>query len=201
MRRKSEELKRKIIDFINNFYQQESVVPTVRKIASALNVSKSCISSYIQVMKKEGELDKNEGWYGIRTKEMSKIDNFTYLPIVGTIACGPMLLAEQNIERYIPIPKDWLGKGKYFGLIAKGDSMINVGISNGDIVVIKIQNTAEEGQIVIARADDEATLKRYYIDNKRKKIRLHPENDSMKDMFFDNIEIQGIAVKVVKDLL
>lgn len=201
MRTKSEELKNRIIDFINLTYKNEGIIPTIRKIASALNVSKSCISSYIQVMKKNGRLDKNDGWYGVRTKEMKKINNVTYLPIVGSVACGPMLLAEQNIEKYIPIPKDWLGNGAYFGLIAKGDSMINVGISNGDTVVIRIQNTAEEGQIVIARVDDEATLKRYYVDKQKKKIRLHPENDYMTDMYFDKIEIQGVAVKVLKDLL
>ena len=93
-----------------------------------------------------------------------------------------------------------VGSGKFFALVAKGNSMINAGISDGDIVIIRLQNSAEEGQIVIARVDDEATLKRYYLDRKNKRIRLHPENDEMQDMFYDQVDIQGVAVKVIKDL-
>lgn len=201
MRSKSVELKNKIVDFINKTYRAEGITPTVRKIAEALSISKSCVSNYLSEMKNEGMIVKNDGWHGVRTAQMNKTSgNVAYLPIVGTIACGEMLLAEQNIEEYIPISKDMLGSGEFFGLVAKGDSMINSGISDGDTVIVRRQNTAEEGQIVVARADDEATLKRYYIDKKNKRIRLHPENDHMQDMFYDKIDIQGIAVKVIKDL-
>jgi repressor LexA len=80
--------------------------------------------------------------------------------------------------------------------------MINAGIQDGDFVIIRQQSTADEGQIVVAMTeDDECTLKRYYKDTKNKKIRLHPENDTMQDMYYDNIQIQGIAVKVLKDLI
>ena len=79
--------------------------------------------------------------------------------------------------------------------------MINAGVSSGDYVIVRKQETAEEGQIVVALVDDEATLKRYYRDTKTKRIRLHPENDAMQDMYFNNIQIQGIAVKVIKDLV
>ena len=78
--------------------------------------------------------------------------------------------------------------------------MINAGISDGDLVVVRQQETAEEGQIVVALIDNEATLKRYYLDNRHKRIRLHPENDKMEDMFYKTISIQGVAVKVIKDL-
>ena len=77
--------------------------------------------------------------------------------------------------------------------------MINAGIEEGDQLFIRAQSTAEEGQIVVARVGDEATLKRFYIDREKGKIRLHPENDAMEDMFFDEIDIQGIVVKSVKD--
>ena len=79
--------------------------------------------------------------------------------------------------------------------------MVNANISDSDLVIIKQQETAEIGQIVVALIDNEATLKRYYIDKKNKKIRLHPENDNMKDMYFDEIQIQGVAIKVIKDLI
>ena len=126
--------------------------------------------------------------------------NTQYLPIVGDIACGTPILAEENIESYLTISGDFLGTGNFFVLKASGSSMINAGINDGDYVVVRQQNSADEGQIVVALVDDEATLKRYYRDDKQKKIRLHPENDNMDDMYFDNIEIQGIAVKVIKDL-
>lgn len=200
MRSKSPELKSRIIDFVNEVYRIEGVTPTIRRIADSLNVSKSCISNYINEMEREGLIEKNDGWYGIRTNLINKLSEVEMLPVVGNIACGPMLLAEQNIESYIPVAKNLLGSGKFFALVAKGDSMINAGISDGDTVIIRLQNSAEEGQIVIARADDEATLKRYYVDRKNKRIRLHPENDRMQDMFYDKIDIQGVAVKVIKDL-
>ena len=83
---------------------------------------------------------------------------------------------------------------------AHGDSMINAGINDGDLVVIREQATAEEGQIVVALIDNEATLKRFYLDKERNLVRLHPENDNMEDMYFDNIEIQGIVKMVLKDI-
>ena len=79
--------------------------------------------------------------------------------------------------------------------------MINAGIDDGDIVIIKKQSAADEGQIVVAMVDDgDCTLKRYFIDRRKKKIRLHPENDNMEDMYYDKVEIQGIAVKIIKDI-
>lgn len=79
--------------------------------------------------------------------------------------------------------------------------MINVGIHDGDLVIIRKQNAADEGQIVVALTDDgECTLKRYYLDRRRRKIRLHPENDEMEDMYFNKIQIQGVAVKIIKDI-
>ena len=106
----------------------------------------------------------------------------------------------ENVEQYIPISTALLGQGKFFALHARGNSMINANIEDGDFVIVRQQNTAEDGQLVVALIDDEATLKRYYRDNKNRQIRLHPENDAMSDMYYDEIAIQGVAVKVIKDL-
>lgn len=142
------------------------------------------------------------GYRGLKTNSMSKMSqDFELVPVVGSVSCGPMLLAEQNIEYYVPIPKSQIGNGKHYILTANGNSMINAGINDGDKVLIRIQSTAEEGQIVVARVDDEATLKRYYIDREKQKVRLHPENNRMKDIYVDNIEIQGIAITVTKSLI
>lgn len=202
MRSKSPLLMNKIIEYIDNHYSKNGSTPTIRDIADALNISKSSVGNYLNEMKDNGMLENNGGWRGVRTKTMNKmIQGIEQIPVIGNIACGNLLFAEENIESYIPVPKEFLGSGKHFFLKATGNSMINAGIVDGDWVLFRQQDTAEEGQIVIARVDNEATLKRYYLDKRRKKVRLHPENDEMEDMFFDSINIQGIAIKVIKNLI
>ena len=111
------------------------------------------------------------------------------------------MFAEENIEGFIALSKDMLGPGEFFGLWAKGESMINADIYPGDLVIIRSQDYAEDGDIVVALCNNEdATLKRFFRDTKRKGYRLHPENDEMEDMFFKKLTIQGVAVKVLKDI-
>ena len=202
MRSKNPELMNKIIAYIDNHYSLNSTAPTFREIAKALHISEPCVSKYIAEMKEKGMIESDGGWRGLKTKSMEKYsrEDIEYVPLVGTIACGPKMLAEENIVRYMPIPRGLLGNGEHFALTACGDSMVNVGIDDGDCVFVRIQNSAEEGQIVVALIGNEATLKRYYLDRKRKQVRLHPENDNMEDIFFKKIQIQGVAVKVMKDL-
>ena len=123
------------------------------------------------------------------------------VPVLGEIACGIPKFAEENIEEYVRLPVALFGHGSFFILRAYGDSMIEAGIEDGDLVLIRQQNTAEEGQIVVALIDDEATLKRFYPEPEKRRIRLHPENAHMNDIFVEKCEIQGVAVKVLKDLL
>ncbi|MBE5745673.1 MAG: repressor LexA [Clostridiales bacterium] len=201
MRSKDKILMTKMIEFIDSQYQNYGEIPTFREIAKEFNISSGCVSNYITEMREKGLLQSSTKSRSIRTTTMTKTNNsMDLVPIVGAIACGTPLLAEENIEKYIPISHEILGNGKFFILRACGDSMIKAGINNGDLVVIKQQENAEEGQIVVALIESEATLKRYYIDKKKRKVRLHPENDNMEDLYFDNIIIQGIAVKVIKDL-
>lgn len=202
MRSKNEETILNIIEYVNEQFFTRREVPTVQEIADYIGIAKSSASRYLTEMAERGLITKNSSHYSIETVKMKKaMRNTKQLPIVGDIACGTPILAEQNIESYLTISGDFLGAGTYFVLMAKGNSMINAGIESGDYVVVRQQQTAEEGQIVVALVNDgECTLKRYYQDRKHKQIRLHPENDKMEDMYFDNIEIQGIAVKVIKNL-
>lgn len=202
MKHKSSDLMMQIVDFVDNDYLLKGRVPTMQEIANNFNITKGCVSKYIKEMAHNNLIEYKGGSRGIVTKSMQKIKQDTVeVAVVGSIACGLPLLAEENIECYLPISKEFLGSGKYFILKANGNSMINAGICDGDYVIVKQQETAEEGQIVVALIDDEATLKRFYRDDKQKRIRLHPENNRMKDMYFDNVVIQGIAVKVIKDLI
>ena len=202
MRSKSEETMQDILDFINNTFFNSREVPTVQEIADHIGIAKSSASRYLTDMESRGMLRRNSAFYGIETNKMKKaMKKVSLMPIVGEIACGTPILAEENIESYLTISGDFLGQGEFFALKAHGDSMINAGINDGDYVVIKKQEDANEGQIVVAMVDDgECTLKRYFIDRRKKKIRLHPENDDMEDMYFSKIAIQGVAVKVIKNI-
>lgn len=200
MRSKNGDLMNLIIEFIDSKYSEINKIPSIREIADGLGISKSCVASYLNEMTERGLIEKDGGFRGIRTHNMRKrTTNLNAIPVVGAISCGPTIFAEQNIEDYLYVPNWFLGSGKHFVLRAFGNSMINAGIEEGDQLFIRAQSTAEEGQIVVARVGDEATLKRFYIDREKGKIRLHPENDAMEDMFFDEIDIQGIVVKSVKD--
>lgn len=198
----SESVFNSIIEFIDEYFFTNNTVPTMQEIADAIKLNKSNVSRNLQVMKERGLIEATGGWRGIRTKKMTKVLADTVrVPIVGSIACGTPMLAEENIESYIPISSSILGTGNFFALHARGNSMVNANIEDGDFVIVRQQNTAEEGQIIVALIDDEATLKRFYTDRRRRKVRLHPENDEMEDMYFDSIDIQGIVVKVIKDVV
>ncbi|MGN1201346.1 MAG: transcriptional repressor LexA [Candidatus Caccovivens sp.] len=200
MRSKDPKIMQDIISFVDENFNQTGRSPSITEISNKLNLSIGCIHKYLTEMKEKGMIENDGGSRGIRTKTMDRKRDVEFVPVVGKIACGPKMFAEQNIERYLPVPKGLLGYGKHFALVANGESMIDAGINDGDYVFARMQNTAEEGQIIVALVDDEATLKRYYLDKKRKQVRLHPENNNMEDMFFNNVVIQGVAVKVMKDL-
>ncbi|MBO4384257.1 MAG: repressor LexA [Clostridia bacterium] len=195
MRSKDKELMASIERFISNFTDNAGISPTMQEVADGVGSSKATVQRYIAQMRKDGILDYS-GWRTmVTTKSKSPIAR---VPLLGSVACGIPKFAEENIEEYLPLPLSLIGKGDFFILRANGDSMIEAGIDDGDLVIVRRQNSANEGQMVVALVDDEATLKRFYPEKGR--IRLHPENSSMEDIYVDNCEIQGIAVKVLKDI-
>ncbi len=197
----SESVFKAIIDFIDDYYFANNTVPTMQEIADVVGINKSNVSRNLQEMKERGLIDLSSGWRGVKTEKMTKtLSDIIRVPVVGSIACGTPMLAEQNIENYIPMSSSILGVGKFFALHATGDSMINANICDGDFVIVKQQNTADDGQIVVALIEDSTTLKRFFRDRKNKKIILHPENDEMQDMVFDKVNIQGVVKKVLKDV-
>lgn len=199
MRVRTIETMERIKQFIEDYYEANNVAPSQRAIADYIGISVSNINGYLSEMAQRGLLSKNKGIYR-KYSSTKQSDTQTFIPLVGEIACGSPIYAEENIERYISFSDTMLGKGKYFLLRASGNSMINAGIDDGDLVLVRQQNAANEGQIIVALIDDSATLKRFYKDDKRRQVRLHPENDEMEDMYYDDVQIQGIAVKVIKDV-
>ena len=201
MRHKNEELMEQMITYINDVYFQTGHSPSYREIANHFSITPACVSNYVNEMESRKMLSYSKQSRSIVTDMIRKQTNNTVqVPIVGSIACGTPLLAEQNIEMYITLPISFISSGEFFILRARGHSMKNAGIVDGDYVLVKKQESADEGQIVVALIDNEATLKRFFINRNERKIVLHPENEEMKDMYFDNISIQGVVKKVIKDV-
>lgn len=202
MRHKSRELMEQIEECINEEYCRTGVIPTMQSIADILHISKGSVSKYIAEMRRRGMVEQDGSFRTVKTPAIRKMQgDIAYIPIVGSISCGKPLFAEENIETYLPMPKDLLGSGKFFILTANGDSMIEAGIEDGDYVIVRKQETANSGQIVVALIEDETTLKRIYYDDTNRRICLHPENEKLKDMYFEHVDIQGIAVKVIKNVM
>ena len=121
--------------------------------------------------------------------------------IIGSISCGLPADVEEYVEDYVPLPVSIFGRGELYILRASGDSMIDAGISDGDLVVVRKTTEADDGDIVVALTEETGTtLKRLLHDKNSGRVILHPENSSMQDMLFDSIAVQGIAVKVIKNL-
>ena len=198
MRTKNQELIKAINQFISDYIDEHGVSPTQREIAEGTGMSKSNVDRYLSYMREAGIVESN-GFRSIINKETKEMHQQSIrVPVLGAVACGIPKFAEENIEEYVSLPVSLFGQGKFFLLRADGESMIEAGINDGDLVLIRQQSSAEPGQIVVALMEDEATLKRFYPEKNR--IRLHPENSSMEDIYVSDCIIQGVAVKVLKDL-
>ena len=200
MRTKDEQLFDVIMNFIDSYTEENGYSPTVQEIADATDISRSTVARYLQDLIAGGRVtSRGRRSYATDTTRLSRRD-FIRVPILGEVACGLPRYAEENIEDYVQLPASLFGNGDFYMLRANGYSMIDVGIASGDYVLIRRQDTAEPGEIVVALVEEEATLKRYYPEPERGRIRLHPENHVMDDIYVPDCEIQGIAVKVLKDL-
>ena len=201
MRSKNPEYFKLLENFVNEYQEKNGTVPSNAEISAGTELSAATVSRYLAQMKKDGRISY-DGHRTLQTKKMQQSNGQSIMvPILGEVACGLPRFAEENIEEYVPMPKTFVGNGKYFLLRAKGDSMVEIGIDDGDLVLVKQQNFAEEGQVVVALIEEEATLKRFFPEPERNRIRLHPENREMNDIYVASCEIQGVAVKVIKDII
>ena len=197
MRHKDKATFEKIERFVNDFSDRYGFSPTMAEIADAIGIGKTTVYRYLSQMKKDGVVD----YSGFRNVKTTKTNvQSVRIPVLGAIACGIPKYAEENIEEYVKLPVSLFGQGDYFILRAVGDSMIGASIEDGDLVLIRKQDYANEGQIVVALINNDATLKRFYPEPKKHRVRLHPENPEMDDIITKDCEIQGVAVKVFKDL-
>lgn len=199
MRSKSPELMSQICKYAEQYYLQNGHSPSTTKIAEAVGISRGTAYKYLVEMDERGMI-KYDG-KDIQTPVTKKVNkDISQTAIVGSIPCGTPEYEEENVEEYVSLPNAIFGKGNFFILRASGNSMIEAGIDDGDLVVIRKQVSAEEGDIVVALVDNKNTLKRFYRDEENKKIILHPENKNMKDIVVDECYIQGVACHVIKSL-
>lgn len=196
-----------ILTTIHESIESRGYPPTVREIGKAVGLSSSStVAAYLEKLLAAGLIAKDPA--KPRTLEITKeglafigVAENTGIPIVGTVAAGVPITAIENIEDYFPVPDELTyAADDLFMLKVQGNSMIKVGILNGDQIIVKKQSEAENGQIVVAMTEDnEATVKRFYKEAGR--VRLHPENDEMADMFFDSVTILGVVVSLYRPSL
>ncbi|MBO4912282.1 MAG: transcriptional repressor LexA [Butyrivibrio sp.] len=195
-------IQQKILDYIKEETLTKGFPPSVRDICAAVNLkSTSSVFTHLGNLEKKGYIKRDptkpraiticdDSFNMIRTEIVS-------IPVVGQVAAGSPILAEENIDSYIPIPASMCPKGSdAFILNVKGDSMINAGIYNGDQIFVEVCNTARNGDQVVALIDDSATVKTFYKENDH--IRLQPENDSMDPIIVDDCKILGKVFGVMR---
>lgn len=178
-----------ILEYIKNEILNKGFPPAVREICEAVNLkSTSSVHSHLETLEKNGYIRRDP----TKPRAIEILDdNFNLVrrevvnvPIVGTVAAGEPILAVENVENYFPIPAEYMPNSETFMLVVRGDSMINVGIYDGDKVLVEKQSSARNGDIVVALVEDSATVKTFYKENGF--YRLQPENDTM-----DPIIVEG----------
>ena len=188
----------RIISFVNDFYRDNGRSPSGRQVAAGTGITLSTVQRMLRTMTENGQIDYDGET--IVTEMSSKAGGDTVaVGIVGNIPCGNLSLEEEAVEEIVNLPVSLFGKGSLFLLHARGDSMTGAGIDDGDLVLIRKQEEAQSGDIVAAWVEGEGnTLKRYRKYGET--VFLHPENPKYRDIPLRNGKIQGIAVKVIKNL-
>ena len=183
-----------ILEYIKDQIMEKGYPPAVREICEAVHLkSTSSVHSHLATLEKRGYIRRDptkpraieicdDNFQMLRTETAS-------LPVVGRVAAGEPILAEQNIESYFPIPAEYVPRGESFVLKVHGTSMINAGIMDGDYIFVNSCRNAENGEIIVALIDDSATVKRFYKEDGH--IRLQPENDEMEPIIVEDCQILG----------
>lgn len=196
MRVMSEQTAQEVLEYNIAYQKEHGVSPSFRKIMNALNLgSLATVQRYVKKLETDGLLKRTDLGNIELLPQLAKGQS-VIAPLVGEIACGEPCLEVENIEESYALPRAIFGSGDLFMLRAFGDSMIDVGINKGDLLVIRKQNEAENGDIVVALVNGENTLKRFY--REKDKIILHPENKALENIVVKNCEIQGVLVSCIK---
>lgn len=192
--RKISDKQREILEYIKQEILHRGYPPAVREICEAVHLkSTSSVHSHLETLEKNGYIRRDptkpraieilDDDFNLMRREVVNV------PIIGQVAAGEPILAEQNILDYFPVPVEYMPNAESFMLKVKGESMINAGILNGDTVLVQRQSTANNGEMVVALVDDSATVKTFYKEDGH--YRLQPENDTMNPIIVEDCEILG----------
>ena len=188
----------KILDFIKSEIEDKGYPPSVREICAAVGLrSTSTVHAHLNHLEEQGLIRRDS----TKPRALEVLDGShargRSVPLVGRVTAGQPILAIENIEDYLMLPQNMLGKDDLFCLRVQGESMIDIGILDGDIVVLRQQDTADNGEIVVAMTeDDEATLKRIFYEDGH--VRLQPENSTMEPIYADNVTVLGKLVALIR---
>lgn len=195
--RSAQENQQKILDFIKMEIEQKGYPPSVREICAGVGLkSTSTVHAHLNHLEQQGLIRRDS----TKPRALEVIDGTQArgrsVPLVGKVTAGLPILAIENIEDYLVLPQDRFGRDELFGLRVQGESMIEAGILDGDVIVVRPQNNAENGEIVVAMIEDEATVKRIYYEKKR--VRLQPENRFMEPIYAENAQVIGKVVALFR---
>ena len=203
MRKKDGSKKELILDYIHEHYSRYGRAPVVLEIVDGTGLSSATVHRYLVDMREAGEVEYS-GKRSIRTTKIEKERSRVYMPILGSVSCGPGDYEEENIIEYIRLPESLVGKGEFFALIAKGHSMMDIGVDEGDCVIVRKQNTARVGDIVVALYDGGLNnLKKLCYDEDRQRYYLYSCNadqETYAPIYVDELQVQGVAVRVMHNL-
>ncbi len=190
-----------ILEYIKSQILNKGYPPSVRDICEAVHLkSTSSVHAHLETLEKNGYIRRDP----TKPRAIEIIDdNFNLtrrevvnVPLLGQVAAGQPILAVENITNYFPIPAEYLPNDDTFMLKVKGDSMVNMGIYEGDMIMVRKQSTARNGEVVVAMVEDSATVKRFYKEDGH--YRLQPENDFMDPIIVDSVEIIGKVIGLIR---
>ncbi|MCI7027744.1 MAG: transcriptional repressor LexA [Eubacteriales bacterium] len=197
--RDASEKKMQILDFIRREIDDKGYPPSVREICLAVGLkSTSTVHAHLNRLEEEGYIRRD----ATKPRALELTDTATVrgrsVPLVGRVTAGMPILAQQNIEEYYMLPQNLVGGDEVFILSVQGESMIEAGILDGDFVIVRRQSHAENGDIVVAMIDDEATVKRIFYEKTR--VRLQPENSAMQPIYARDVTVLGRVIALFRQM-
>ena len=204
MKKPRGDMQEKILAYIESEIKVRGYAPSVREIGQAVGLrSTSTVHGHLTRLEKKGLLHRDAmkpRAMGLTAaqEESDGQENVRSVPLLGRVAAGSPILAEENLEFFLPLPTEFVGEGEHFILRVRGESMINAGILNDDYIVVRKQPDAHNGDIVVALVEDDATVKRFFKENGH--FRLQPENDSMEPIIVSEVTILGKVVSLLRKM-
>ena len=193
----------RILPYIQEEIRMRGYAPSVREIGEAVGLkSTSTVHGHLMRLEKKGLLHRDAmkpramGLAKSSSSSDEPLEQVRQLPVVGRVAAGQPILAEETIEEYMSLPTEFIGDGEHFVLRVRGDSMIQAGILHDDYIVVRKQQHANNGEIVVALVEDEATVKRFFKENGH--FRLQPENDEMEPIIVPSVTILGKVISLLR---